>query len=229
MQLNWTPPRESAPKLERLADLLEQAVAGGETPGAVALVAQHGDVLFHRAFGSAQLVPTREPMRPNTVFDVASLTKVVATTPAVLLLVEEGAVRLQDPVARFIPEFTGEGKEHVDLRHLLTHCSGLPAWLPFYKTTGTVAERLATVYATPLKHPADGLPYLNDFQSGRTARLRGVTITAAIVTGGASLAFDLYGRPVNQAANATIRLSNGTSSITLTVDRLTGEVSMAST
>ncbi|HOQ28821.1 MAG TPA: serine hydrolase domain-containing protein, partial [Armatimonadota bacterium] len=94
-------------RLERLAALLEQAVAAGETPGAVALVADRQCVVFHRAFGHAQVVPRAEPMRPDTLFDLASLTKVVATAPAILLLVEAGAIRLQDRVVEFIPEFAG--------------------------------------------------------------------------------------------------------------------------
>lgn len=140
-------------RLERLAVLLEQAVAAGEMPGAVALVANRQSVVFHRAFGHAQVVPRAEPMRPDTLFDLASLTKVVATAPAILLLVEAGAVRLQDRVVEFIPEFTGEDKDEVDLRHLLTHCSGLPAWKPFYEQETTPEERFAAICATPLEHP----------------------------------------------------------------------------
>ncbi|HPO73986.1 MAG TPA: DUF1343 domain-containing protein [Armatimonadota bacterium] len=140
-------------RLERLAALLEQAVAAGETPGAVALVADRQSVVFHRAFGHAQVVPRAEPMRPDTLFDLASLTKVVATAPAILLLVEAGAIRLQDRVVEFIPEFAGEGKDEVDLRHLLTHCSGLPAWKPFYEQGASPEELFATICATPLEHP----------------------------------------------------------------------------
>ncbi len=161
MELSWEAPQSGGDlacgHLERLAELLERAVRDGEVPGAVALVARHGHVLFHQAFGWAQQVPEREPMRLETRFDVASLTKVVATTPAILLLVEEGVLRLQDRVVHHLPEFAADEaageRERVELRHLLTHCSGLPAWRPFYTAGESLSERMAALYATPLVHP----------------------------------------------------------------------------
>lgn len=156
MKLTWVPAGEAtagSDSLDALAALLKRAVNEGEAPGAVALVARQGRVLFHQAFGAAQLIPEREPMRLDTVFDLASLTKVVATAPAVMLLVEEGRIRLQDRVALHLPEFAGEGKEQVEIRHLLTHCSGLPAWGKFYEIGTTPAERMAAIAATPLENP----------------------------------------------------------------------------
>src|SRR5690606_15487955 len=78
-----------------------------------------------RAFGSRALSPRAEPMTPDTIFDVASLTKVVATTSAVMLLVQDGRLRLTDPVALHIPAFGRYGKQRITVRHLLTHVSGL--------------------------------------------------------------------------------------------------------
>jgi uncharacterized protein YbbC (DUF1343 family)/CubicO group peptidase (beta-lactamase class C family) len=146
-------------RLQRLTALLEGAVAAQEAPGAVAVVARHDAVLFHQAFGYAQVVPQSDPMRPDTVFDLASLTKVVATAPCLLALVEDGVVALRDPAARYVTAFTGEGKEKVDLRHLLTHCSGLPAWKPFYKTDASPEALIASLCATPLE-AAPGSRYL---------------------------------------------------------------------
>ncbi|MDH7570442.1 MAG: serine hydrolase, partial [Armatimonadota bacterium] len=155
MELTWDGLEGNGfdPQLQKLNQLLERATAEGEVPGAVAVVAQRGRVLLHRAYGSAQLTPRVEPMHVTTLFDLASLTKVVATAPAVLCLAEEGVLRLQDRVAHFIPEFSGDQKEQVDLRHLLTHCSGLPAWRPFYKSASTPEAVLAAVCATPLEFP----------------------------------------------------------------------------
>jgi len=120
------PPPKAAPlSIPELDGVVEKAVAADEIPGAVLLVSHNGTVVHRKAYGSRSLVPTREPMTLDTIFDLASLTKVVATTSAIAKLLEEGKVRLNDPVARYLPEFGNNGKEQVTLRHLLTHTSGL--------------------------------------------------------------------------------------------------------
>ena len=81
---------------------------------------------YHKAYGQRALVPAPEPMTEDTIFDAASLTKVAATTPAVLLLIQRGQIKLDATVATYLPEFTGEGRETVTVRELLTHTSGLP-------------------------------------------------------------------------------------------------------
>src|SRR3989475_10309953 len=102
----------SIPGLSPTLDaLVEKAVAAGEIPGAVLLVSHRGRVLHRKAYGSRALLPKREPMTVDTIFDLASLTKVVATTSAVMKLVEQGKIRLNDPVARYIPEFAGPGDQ----------------------------------------------------------------------------------------------------------------------
>lgn len=108
-----------------LDPILEAAIAADEIPGAVLVVGRGDEVLYRKAYGRRALVPEPEPMTVDTVFDLASLTKVLATATAVTRLVEQGRLRLNDPVARYIPEFTGGGKEHVTVRHLLTHHAGL--------------------------------------------------------------------------------------------------------
>ncbi len=94
--------------------------------GAVLVVGHDGQVIYRKAFGNSSLEPTRTPMAVDTVFDIASLTKVVATTTAVMQLVEQGKVRLNDPVVKYIPEFGQNGKADITVRDLLTHYSGLP-------------------------------------------------------------------------------------------------------
>ncbi len=111
--------------LARVDAVLKDAIAAGEIPGAVALVGQRRRTLYFKAFGDQSELPRREPMSVNTVFDLASLTKVVATAPVIMHLVEEGRLRLNDPVVRYLPEFSGHGKEQITLRMLLTHTSGL--------------------------------------------------------------------------------------------------------
>jgi CubicO group peptidase (beta-lactamase class C family) len=114
--------------LERLALVdrhIENAIAEGKLPGAVLLVGRGDRTIYQKAYGHRALVPAREPMTLDTIFDVASLTKVVATTTSIMTLVEEGRVRLSDRVATFIPEFGRYGKEDITVLHLLTHVSGL--------------------------------------------------------------------------------------------------------
>jgi CubicO group peptidase (beta-lactamase class C family) len=112
---------------------IEAAVRAGAFPGAVIHVARADRVLYHAAFGSRSLEPEVSPMQLDTIFDLSSLTKCLATTVAVMLLVTEGKVRLEDRVTRFFPNFGVHGKTHVTFRHLLAHCSGLPAWRPYHQ------------------------------------------------------------------------------------------------
>jgi uncharacterized protein YbbC (DUF1343 family)/CubicO group peptidase (beta-lactamase class C family) len=107
--------------------VVKTAILQGHTPGAVVIVGHEGKVVYRKAFGSRSLDPTIEPMTVDTVFDMASLTKVMATTASIMRLVQLGQIKLNDPVAKFIPEFAQNGKEDVTIRQLLTHYSGLRA------------------------------------------------------------------------------------------------------
>ncbi|HXZ33334.1 MAG TPA: serine hydrolase [Terriglobales bacterium] len=110
-----------------LDKIIQEAINDNQIPGAVLLVGHNGVVVYRKAFGSRSIEPHREPMTPDTIFDLASLTKVVATTTAVMQLVQKGQLRDNDPVAKYIPEFAQNGKEDITIRELLTHHSGLPA------------------------------------------------------------------------------------------------------
>ena len=121
---------DAAPELreEQLANLesvVQEAIQAGKCPGAVVLVGHEGKVVYRRGFGERSLVPHRAPMTTDTIFDMASLTKVIATTTAVMQLVEQGKIRLQDPVSEYWPEFKTNGKDAITVRELLTHYSGL--------------------------------------------------------------------------------------------------------
>jgi uncharacterized protein YbbC (DUF1343 family)/CubicO group peptidase (beta-lactamase class C family) len=113
-----------AEKLDEIDETILEAIHNQNCPGGV-LWLQHRGTAYHKAYGQRALVPGIEPMTEDTIFDLASLTKVVACTPAVMLLIERGQVQLDAPVQTYIPEFTGGGKETVTVRHLLTHFSGL--------------------------------------------------------------------------------------------------------
>jgi CubicO group peptidase (beta-lactamase class C family) len=107
-------------------------------PGATAVVRKGAEVLFEGAFGFRTLVPEPREMKIETVFDLSSLTKVLATTIAMMMLAREEKLRLDDRVTRFFPNFGVHGKDRVTFRHLLAHCSGLAAWRPFYKLIGDI-------------------------------------------------------------------------------------------
>ena len=117
---------ESSDRLSVLDSIVEDAIRNGEVPGAVVLIGHDGQVVYRKAFGNRSLEPRREAMTVDTVFDIASLTKVVATTTAIMQLMEKGQIRANDPVAKYIPEFAQNRKEDITVRELLTHFSGLP-------------------------------------------------------------------------------------------------------
>lgn len=112
---------------------LQEAIAKGAFPGAVVLAGKGEEVVFEQAFGLRSLVPEKSPMQLDTIFDLSSLTKPLATALAVMLIVREKKIRLDDRVTRFFPNFGVFGKTHVTFRHLLAHCSGLPAWKSYYE------------------------------------------------------------------------------------------------
>lgn len=112
---------------EKLAEMdaaINQAIAEKKCPGGVLWV-EHRGISYHKAYGRRAVVPASEPMTEDTIFDAASLTKVIACTPAVMLLVERGRISLDDRVQKYIPEFTGGGKEAITIRQLMLHISGL--------------------------------------------------------------------------------------------------------
>jgi uncharacterized protein YbbC (DUF1343 family)/CubicO group peptidase (beta-lactamase class C family) len=106
--------------------IVEKAVAEGNIPGAVLLIGHDGRVVHRKAFGSRSLEPVREPMTTDTIFDLASLTKCIATATSVMKLVEQGRIRLGDSVSTYLPDFAQNGKKDITIRDLMTHYSGLP-------------------------------------------------------------------------------------------------------
>ncbi len=113
-------------EFQQIDRIVEAGIAAKKFPGAVVIAGHNGQIIFHKAYGNSSLIPAPEPMTEDTIFDVASLTKVLATAPAVMQLYEQGRFRLNDPVAEYLPEFAANGKEDITIRQLLTHYSGLP-------------------------------------------------------------------------------------------------------
>lgn len=115
----------SEEQLAPIEEIMDKAIAEGKVPGAVVLIGNREKIIYRRAFGYRSLEPEKLPMTVDTVFDIASLTKVVATTTAVLQLVEKGKLKLDAPVARYWPAFKENNKGRITVRQLLTHYSGL--------------------------------------------------------------------------------------------------------
>jgi uncharacterized protein YbbC (DUF1343 family) len=128
---------------------VEAAMEEGKVPGAVVVVGQHDRVLFRRSYGLRQVQPERTSMTPDTLFDLASLTKPLATATSIMVLAEQGALGLDDPVAKFVPECRGGGKAAITLRHLLLHVSGLPADTPMDDFAHGRDEAIRRICAAP--------------------------------------------------------------------------------
>ncbi len=113
-------------RLAVLDPIINDAIAQQQIPGAVVVIGHDGQVVYRKAYGSRAIDPQREAMTLDTVFDCASLTKVVATTTAIMQLWEQGKFRMNDQVAKYLPEFGQNGKQDITIRQLLVHYSGLP-------------------------------------------------------------------------------------------------------
>jgi CubicO group peptidase (beta-lactamase class C family) len=119
--------------MKAVRELMQRGVTDGVFPGGVLLVAKEGRLTFFEAFGLARLSPER-PMTTDTVFDLASLTKPLATSVALMRLVQQGKLNLDQTLGKAIPDFSGTDKAEITIRQLLCHASGLPDYRPYYET-----------------------------------------------------------------------------------------------
>src|SRR3989449_11211691 len=127
---------------DKIGEKMREGVEQGVFPGGVLLVSYRGRTVHHAAYGAACLLPEPEPATVDTVYDLASLTKPLAPTTAVALLLADGRLSLEDPLERFVPELTQVDLRQATIRHLLNHTSGLPAWRPFYEQIVPDGHRL---------------------------------------------------------------------------------------
>lgn len=167
-------------KFSAIDRIVEDGIAAKKFPGAVVIVGHGGHVVFHKGYGHRALMEHPEPMTEDTVFDVASLTKVLATAPSVMLLYQQGRFLLNDPVAKYLPEFAANGKQDITIRQLLTHYSGLPADLSLEGTWEGKQEGLRRVYGiAPVTAPGVQFRYsdLNFITLGALVeKLSGMTL-----------------------------------------------------
>jgi uncharacterized protein YbbC (DUF1343 family)/CubicO group peptidase (beta-lactamase class C family) len=143
----------NAVRLGQMDAVIRQALAQGAAPGAVVLVARRGRVVWRKAYGSRALEPAREGMTTDTIFDLASLTKVVATATCIMILVERGELALNDSLSLYIPEIKGEGRERITIENLLTHRSGYAPDFDLSEQWSGYDEALRRLKEEPLRSP----------------------------------------------------------------------------
>ncbi len=141
----------SAERLAKIDHVVMRGISAGGYPGASVVVGRRGAAVWEKGFGRLSWSRESTPVTADrTIYDLASLTKVVGTTTAVMMLYDEGKIHLDDPVSRYVPEFSGGEKDLVTVRLLLEHRSGLPAGRDLWRLASTPAEARAAVIATPL-------------------------------------------------------------------------------
>ena len=141
----------SAERLAKIDHVVARGISAGGYPGAAVVVGRRGAAVFERGYGRLSWEKSSSPVRADrTIYDLASLTKVVGTTTAIMVLFDEGKIHLDDPVSQYIPEFSGGQKDLVTVRMLLEHRSGLPAGRDLWRIASTPAEARQAVIETPL-------------------------------------------------------------------------------
>lgn len=143
----------SPTRLTQIDTAVADEISNKRLPGAVVLVSRKGRILWRKAYGARAVEPMHEAMTADTVFDVASLTKVVATATSIMILVERGKVRLNDPVSVYIPELKGEGRERITIEQLLTHVSGYAPDFDLRERWTGYDEAIKRLIKEPLRNP----------------------------------------------------------------------------
>lgn len=139
--------------LDSVRQMLQQAVRDSVFPGAVVLIARQGKIVMHEAFGNLGYGEYARPVPLHAIYDLASVSKVVAMTTACMLLYESGKLDLDEKVQRYLPDFTGKDKEKITVRHLLTHCAGLVAFRLYYRDYKTAEEIIDVILHEELEYP----------------------------------------------------------------------------
>jgi uncharacterized protein YbbC (DUF1343 family)/CubicO group peptidase (beta-lactamase class C family) len=149
-----------SPRFARIGQVARREIAAGHVPGAVILVGHQGRIVYRKAFGLREVEPCPEPMKVDTIFDLASLTKVVATTMAIMKLVDQGRLRLDAPVATYWPAFAANGKGCITIRQLLMHTSGLrPGLMARFRWSDYNGAMAAVIADRPVYMPGTKFRY----------------------------------------------------------------------
>jgi uncharacterized protein YbbC (DUF1343 family)/CubicO group peptidase (beta-lactamase class C family) len=142
----------STERLARMDQIIQASIENKELPGAVVLVARHGRIAWRKVYGSRAVEPQHEPMTADTIFDLASLTKIVATATSIMILIEEGKVRLSDAAIQFIPEMKGGGRDAITIEQLLTHTAGFAPDFDLRERWTGYDEAIKRLYREPLRN-----------------------------------------------------------------------------
>src|SRR5258705_9092989 len=143
----------SAGQLSLIDKVVDEDISQRHLPGAVVLIGRKGQVVWRKAYGARDVEPAREAMSTDTIFDLASLTKVVATATSIMILVERGKVRLDDPISLYIPELKGEGRDRITIEQLLTHRSGYAPDFDLRQRWTGYEEAINRLIKEPLRNP----------------------------------------------------------------------------
>ncbi len=150
----------SPERLDSLREILQQAIGNRAFPAAQIAVIKDGILAYREAFGMYTYDPSARPIDDETIFDLASVSKVIGTTTAVMKLFDQGSIRLDDSVSKFLPQFSVGPKSAITIRHLITHRAGFPPFRRFFLMCSSAAEALDSVYATELvARPGDTTIY----------------------------------------------------------------------
>jgi uncharacterized protein YbbC (DUF1343 family)/CubicO group peptidase (beta-lactamase class C family) len=171
---------KTSPDFSSIDRIMGSALQANTVPGAVVFVGHDGHVVFQKAYGNRSTIPAPNAMTEDTIFDMASLTKVIATTTAVMQLYQQGRFRLNDPLSKYLPEFAGDGKKDITIRQIMTHYSGLPPDLDLaYPWTGKQTAYDLAFAVKPDRPPGTAFRYsdINFIMMGALVeRLSGMTL-----------------------------------------------------
>ena len=137
---------------DKFDSVINSGITNRFYPGAQAIVGNNSRIIYEKSYGRFTYDAKSPEVKNDYIFDLASVTKVIATTSAIMKLYDESKLSLDDKVIKYIPEFNNNGKQDITIQNLLLHNSGLKAWIPFYKTCKTKEEALNIVYNTKLEY-----------------------------------------------------------------------------
>ncbi len=146
----------------KVEGIVNDAIKDSAFPGAVVLVEKDGKIIFEKAFGRFTYDKNSSPVKTGTLYDLASVSKVIATTTAAMICIDRKLFKLDDKVSEYIPEFAQNGKGNITIRNLLLHNSGLPAYKRFYKFCKNAGDVLKDIYSTKLNYPTGSQTVYSD-------------------------------------------------------------------